>query len=135
MQQHGVTLPNRRPGGAGGGPPGGGGAGAGGFFGGGGGGGQFSNPKVQAALKACGGSFPGRRGGRFQPSHTAVNNFVACVRRNGYPQMPNPNFSGTGPVFPSSIRSNSKFQTASRACQNLLVPSGRASGTSTTTGA
>jgi hypothetical protein len=137
MQQHGVTLPNRRPGGTGGGPPGGGGGGAGGFFGG-GGGGQFSNPKFQAALKACGGSFPGRagagRGGRVQPSHTAVNNFVACVRKNGYPQMPNANFSGTGPVFPSSIRSNSKFQTASRACQSLLVPSRRA-GTSTTTGA
>jgi hypothetical protein len=133
MQQHGVTLPNRRPGGAGGGPPGGGGGGAGGFFGGGGGGGQFSNPKFQAALKACGGSFPGRRG-RVQPSHTAVNNFVACVRKNGYPQMPNPNFSGTGSVFPASIRSNSKFQTASRACQSLLVPS-RPAGTSTTTGA
>jgi hypothetical protein len=36
--------------------------------------------------------------------------------------MPAPNFSGKGAVFPANIRSNAKFQAASRACQNLLVP-------------
>jgi hypothetical protein len=48
--------------------------------------------------------------------------------------MPKPNFSGKGPVFPASIRTNPKFVAASKACASLLVrprsaPSG---GTSTT---
>jgi hypothetical protein len=144
LEKHGVTLPNRRPPGAGGSP--GGGPPGGGFFGGGGGGGgaggaggaggRFNNPKFRAALQACGGSarFRGGAGARrFQLSHTAVNNFVACVRKSGYPQMPNPNFS-SGAIFPTSIRSNKQFQTAARKCQSLLRPA-RPSGTSTNPGA
>ena len=144
LKQHGVTLPNRRPGngqrppGGGGGPYGGGPPG-GGFFGGGGGGGGgggfANNPKLAAALKACGGGNfgPGRR---FQLSKTRVNAYVACVRKHGY-NLPTPNFSGKGPVLPSNIRSNPKFQAASKACQSLLVPprpsgSGGASTTSKT---
>jgi hypothetical protein len=144
LQQHGVTLPKRKPGS---GPPGSGATGSGGppagggFFGGGGGGGggQFANPKFRAAIQACGG-FRGRfRGGgaggfRGRISHTAINNFVACVRKHGYPQMPSPNFSGKGGVFPSSIRTNSKFVAASRACASVLVPP-RSGGTSTNPGA
>jgi hypothetical protein len=119
-----VTLPARRPrsasppqGAPQGGPPPGGG-----FFGGGGGsgpGGPANNPKLAAAIKACGGANlrPGRR---FRLSQTRVNAYVACVRKHGY-NLPKPNFSGKGPVFPSSIRSNPKFQAASKACQNLLV--------------
>ena len=135
LKQHGVTLPSRP---AGSGPPAGGGAppGGGGFFGGGGTGsgsgpGGFfrNNPKFQAAFKACGGgNFRGGARGRFRISHTAIDKYVSCVRQHGYPQMPNPNFSGKGPVFPASIRSNSKFQAASRACQSILVPP-RPSGT------
>jgi len=139
LKQHGVTLPTRRPGSGptgGGGPPAGGGF-FGGGGGGGGGGGQFANPKFRAAIQACGGgNFRGRGGaGRFRGriSHTAINNFVACVRKNGYPQMPSPNFSGKGAVFPSSIRTNSKFQSASKACAKTLVPP--RSGTSTNPGA
>lgn len=134
LKQHGVTLPSRRAGGGappggpgGGGPP----AGGGGFFGGGGGTGSGSrrgffrdNPKFAAAFKACGGSAAFGRGarGRFRISHTAIDNYVACIRQHGYPQMPNANFSGKGPVFPASIRTNKKFQSASRSCQHLLVP-------------
>ncbi len=62
---------------------------------------------------------------------------MTCVRQHGY-NLPSPNFSGKGPVFPANIRSNAKFQAASRACQSLLVPqrgSGSGSGTSTTAGA
>lgn len=136
LKQHGVTLPTRRPGagapGAGGPPAGGGG----GFFGGGGGAarGRFSNPKFRAAIQACGGGnfrAGGRAGGRFRISHTTINNYVACVRKHGFPQMPSPNFSGSGGVFPANIRTNPKFQTASRACQSILVPA-RPGGTSTT---
>jgi hypothetical protein len=130
LKQHGVTLPARRPGSGrpyGGGAPPNGGPPGGGFFGGGGGGGGGAggrgfadNPKLAAALKACGGgNF--RSGQRFRLSQTKVNAYVACVRQHGY-NLPKPNFSGKGPVFPSNIRSNPKFQAASKACQSLLVP-------------
>ncbi len=155
LKQHGVTLPNRPAGGAGG-------AAGGGFFGGGGGGGGASaggaanpggpnagaaggrggffrnNPKFAAAFKACGADFGFRGGGaRFRLSHTAITKFVACVRQHGY-NLPSPNFSGHGSVFPSNIRTNSKFEAASRACASLLRPpgapgaSGASSGTSST---
>jgi hypothetical protein len=134
LKAHGVTLPSRRAGG-GGAPPGGGG-----FFGGGGGAGSGgrgsfrNNPKLAAAFKACGGgNFRFRRGGNFRISHTAINNYVKCVRQHGYPQMPSPNFSGKGPVFPASIRGNAKFQTASRDCASVLVPLRPGGATATTT--
>jgi hypothetical protein len=153
LKQHGVTLPpgfGHRSGQGGGPPPGGGG----GFFGGGGSGSgsaggqtnrsRFFNSKTAAAFKACGASFgrnfrPGGR--RFQLSHTKINQYVACVRKNGYSAMPNPNFSGKGPIFPASIRSNKQFQAASKKCQSILVSpppagSGSSSGASGgTTGA
>lgn len=128
LQQHGVTLPSRPPGGGSGRPPQGGGPG---FFGGGGGALQ-SNPKLRAAVQACGGgNFRGGR--RFQISHTAINNYVACVRQHGY-NMPNPNFSGRGPVFPTSIRNDPKFQAASKPCQSLLFPARRGAGSGSSTG-
>lgn len=167
LKQHGVTLP-ARPKGAAGGPPGsggsnggtGGGTGTGtgtgttgtgtngtgttrrrGFFFGGGGGGAAANPKFRAALQACGAKFGFRGGGqgfRGRISHTTITKYVTCVRQHGY-NLPNPNFSGKGPIFPANIQSNKKFQAASRACQSLLVPprppSGSSSGTSTTSGA
>lgn len=122
LKQHGVTLPNRRPGSR---PPGAGGGGLG-FFGGGGGGGggrqgfAARNPKLAAAIQACGGFRGGPR--RFRLSRTAIAKYVACVRQHGY-DLPNPNFSGKGPVFPANVRSNPKFQSASRPCQGVLVPS------------
>ena len=138
LKAHGVTLPNRpagarrRPsgGGEGGGPPAGGaapGAGGGGFFFGGGnrrkGGpaGRFNNPKFQAALKACGGGQFQRR--RFTPNKAAVTKFVACVKQHGY-DLPTPNFSGNGPIFPAKIEQDKKFQTAARACAADLRPQG-----------
>ena len=112
-----------------------------GFFG---GGGRFANnPKLRAAFQACGAQF-GFRGGagggfRRRLSQAAVTKYVTCVRQHGY-NLPKPNFSGKGPVFPANIRNNAKFQAASRACQSLLAParpsgSGSGSGTSTTAGA
>ena len=123
MRQHGINLPSGGgPGGAapssvppaggsgappqGAAPPGGG----------------APNSKLQTALKACGATFPsGRRSAAA--SKQAIQKYTACVRDHGY-KLPKPNLSGRGPVFPSSDRSNAKFQTASRACQNLLAPSG-----------
>jgi hypothetical protein len=158
LKQHGVTLPARPPGASGGPLPGSGGSGAGangtstngtgtngtgtngtgttprrGFSG---RGGFAANPKLRAAFQACGAKFGFRGGGqgfRARLSRTAITKYVTCVRQHGY-NLPSPNFSGKGPVFPSNIRNNAKFQAASRACQNLLVPP-RGGGTSTTSGA
>jgi len=139
LKQHGVRLPSR-PAGA---PPGGG-TGTGttgtgstprrGFFG---GGGAFANnPKMQEAFKACGANF-GFRGGNFagRLSHTTITKYVTCVRQHGY-DLPDPNFSGKGPIFQSNIRTNPKFMSASKACQSILVPARPPSGgTNTTAGA
>jgi len=130
LKQHGVTLPSR-PGGFGGQrfAPGGGGPGTtgrggrppGGRRGGGGFAGRFrSDPKLQAAFKACGANFGGRRFAGA-PQHAAITRFATCVRQHGY-QLPKPNFSGKGPVFPARIETNAKFKSASRACQGVLAP-------------
>jgi hypothetical protein len=142
LKQHGVTLPNR-PAGA---PPAGAGTGTGttgtgttprrGFFG---SGGFAANPKLRAAFQACGANFGFRGGGGFagRLSHTTITKYVTCVRQHGY-DLPNPNFSGKGPIFPANIRTNPKFVTASKACQSILVPpggGGSGGGSSTTSGA
>lgn len=109
LEQHGVTLPSGPPAGR-----------ARGFFG--GAGGLRANPKLRAALRACGAGFrPGS--GRFNSAarKAQVNKFVACVRKHGY-DLPKPNFSGHGSVFPSKIQSDPKFQAASKSCASLLRP-------------
>jgi hypothetical protein len=148
LKSHGVTLPTR-PAGA---PPAGGtgtgttgtgtgtgGPPGGGFFGGGAGGGGrgfANNPKLAAAFKACGANFGFRGGGRFagRISHTTITKYVACVRQHGY-NLPSPNFSGKGAIFPSNIRTNPKFVSASKACQSILIPPRPSGGTSTNSGA
>jgi hypothetical protein len=126
LHKHGVNLP------AGGGAPGGGPPGAGtgtppGTTGGappsGLPGGSAGGSKFRAAFKACGANFPARRQGAGSFSHQNIQKYVTCVRQHGY-QLPNPNFSGNGSVFPANVRSNAKFQAASRACQSLLRPAG-----------
>jgi hypothetical protein len=96
---------------------------------------------MRAAFQACGarlGFGAGGRGFRGRISHAAINSFVTCVKQHGY-NLPAPNFSGKGPIFPRNIETNAKFQAASRACQNLLIPTrpggGSSAGTSTTAGA
>jgi hypothetical protein len=137
LKQHGVTLPSRpggfrRPGAGtssnGSGTPPAGGFRGGGFFGGGSGGGlggRFrNNPKLQAAFKACGANFPAGRGRfNFANRRVAVDKFVKCVRQHGY-DLPTPNLSGSGPVFPRSIESSKKFEAAARSCASLLAPRG-----------
>jgi hypothetical protein len=100
-----------RPPGTGGGPPPGSGR-SGGFA---------NNPKLRAAFQACGARFGFGRGQRFPLSRAAITKYVTCVRQHGY-SLPNPNLSGKGPVFPGNIRTNAKFQAASRSCQSLLAP-------------
>lgn len=126
LKQHGVTLPNHRPGGR---RNGGGRSGGGFFFGGGGGRFGGGNSKFAQAFKACGGKFGAGRfragGGRgFRPHFTSaiLTKFASCVDRHGY-KLPTPNTSGNGPIFPRSIESNKKFQAAAKSCASLLRPS------------
>jgi len=120
LKNHGVTLPapgtfRRPPTGSTTGTSSAPGPGAGAFF---------DNPKLRAALQACGGSL-GRFGGRRylgRVSHTAVDNYASCLRQHGVP-VPAPNFSGKGATFPASVRSNPKFPAANTTCAHLLVPS------------
>jgi hypothetical protein len=131
-----------------------GGPGSGGIFGGGGapGGGFASgNSKFAKAFEACrsklgsgAGSFGGgfgrsgfRGGARGGPVHAqfstaALKSFAACVRKNGYKAMPEPNTSGKGAVLPSSVEKNAKFQAASRKCVSILQSGIHARGQSTT---
>ena len=99
-----------------------------GFFGGGGGaGGRFNNPKFRAAFQACGGA-AGFRGGAgapdgFRPTQAAITKFAACAKQHGY-TLPKANLTGKGPIYPTSIEKNAKFQAAAKACQSLLRPAG-----------
>jgi hypothetical protein len=119
LKKHGVTLPSfHRPAAAGGAPAGGGfffGAGAAGSH-------HFApDPKLRAALSACGASFAHR--GDFTRSGAAfkkrLDSFFACVKRHGY-TLPAPNLSGKGSVFPVSIEHNKHFQAAAKPCVSLL---------------
>jgi hypothetical protein len=140
LKAHGVTL-HARPAGARQRPPGGyGEGGAPGFFFGGGAGGasgkgtggappgrsRFANPKFRAALQACGGGQFRQR--RAILNHAAVTKFAACVKQHGY-NLPAPNFSGKGPIFPANIARHKQFQAAAKACASDLRPPGpRAAG-------
>jgi hypothetical protein len=149
LKQHGVTVPAGR-GGFGfrrngttttgappaGGVPGGGGGFAGGAGGVAGGGGGFAggNSKFAKAFQACrsklgssgfgrGRFAPGSGARRFTPhfSATALKSYVSCIRKNGYPSMPEPDTSkGAKSVFPASVEKNAEFQAASRKCQSIL---------------
>jgi hypothetical protein len=125
------TTPSGTP------PTGGGGggfAGGGGGFAGGGGGFAGGNSKFAKAFQACrsklgssgfgrGRFTPGAGGRSFTPhfSATALKSYVSCIRKNGYPSMPEPDTSkGAKAVFPASVEKNAAFQAASRKCQSIL---------------
>jgi len=143
LKKHGVTLPSnfgnfhRRfgtgtgttpftpPAGSnsGGGFPGGGGPGAsgGGFFG--------RNSKFATAFKDCGakfGAFGGRfrggftGGGRFRPSTQVLDSYVACLRKNGDPSMPEPYSTSKTTPFPLAAEATSGFKTANPKCESIV---------------
>ncbi len=91
------------------------------------GGEQFEEQK--AAFEECGielGNFkggPGGAGGKPNVNSASfkkqVNEYVACVRENGY-ELAEPNFSGEGPIFEKAESESSAFKQASEQCQSLL---------------
>jgi hypothetical protein len=126
--------------------PGGGGSagGGGGFFGGGGGGFARGNSKLAKALQACrsklgSSGFGGLAGGRGGPyrggspgangrsvrpgiSTAALKSYVACIRKNGDPSMPEPDTSSKAKApFPASAEQNSKFVAANKKCESILL--------------
>jgi hypothetical protein len=78
------------------------------------------------AFEECGIRLQGKPGGPQANSaqfKEQIEEYVACVRRQGY-DLPEPNFSGEGPVFSESEvdQSDPKFKEASEACQSRLSP-------------
>lgn len=128
----GGSAPTGAPGGGGGAPGGGyGGGGFGGGYGGYGHGGGFfggGNSKDATAFKDCSkdlgtSGFAGRaHAGNFRPqfSTKVLDKFVTCVRKHGYPQMPEPSKTSNGGFFSKSIEKNAKFQKAAKSCESIL---------------
>ena len=97
--------------------------------------------KMQEALKACGVEMPegGPGGGGPRPDandadyQARVQDYVACVRENGF-DLPDPDFSGDGPIFdPEEVdQSDETFQEASATCRDKLRPQNESEGTATT---
>jgi len=116
LKEKGVELPEFK-GGEGGAPPQGGAPPGGGFQG---------NAK---AFEECGVELPefkGGPGGKGGPPNMnsaafkkQVKGYVACVRENGY-ELPEPNFSGEGPIFKKSESESAAFRKASEQCQGLF---------------
>lgn len=82
----------------------------------------------QQAFEECGVELPkfkGGPGGKGGPPNMnsaakkQVREYVACVRENGY-ELPEPNFSGEGPIFERSVSESAAFKKASEQCQGLL---------------
>jgi hypothetical protein len=124
LQKNGINLP-QRPAGAGG-PTRNGGPRPGGGFG--GGRGSFQPPpgasgqSFRAAMQKCGGrNFGAGRQANNPAYRQGLTKFVSCMRTNGI-KLPNPNTSGTGPIFKTSgINVNgAKFMAARAKCQSVL---------------
>ena len=92
----------------------------------------------KAAFEECGAELPefkggpGGEGGKPNTNSAAfkkqINEYVACVRENGY-ELAEPNFSGEGPIFEKSESESAAFKKASAQCQDLLGgPGGSQSG-------
>jgi hypothetical protein len=143
LKEKGVELPGFK-GGEGGPPSGGEKPEGGGLPGGGegrppaGGFGGAGSEEMKKAFEECGVEAPefkggpGGAGGKPNTNSAAfqkqVNEYVACVRENGY-ELGEPNFSGEGPIFEKAESESAEFKKASAQCQELLGgPQGSQSG-------
>ena len=99
-----------------------------------------SNPKFAAAFAKCagllGGFGAGRLGGEVaglggnQRERAEVVSYTACMKQHGV-NLPAPNFSGSGSVFPNTVnRTTTAFRSANAKCQRLLTFLPPTSGTS-----
>jgi hypothetical protein len=89
-----------------------------------------NNPQVQSAMNACGQLLPnnGNSGPRLTaPDRTDYLKAVACMRRNGIPDFPDPTFQNDSVQFniPSSVKENAPVAVRTRAltiCRRLIPP-------------
>jgi hypothetical protein len=88
------------------------------------------SPEFQAAQEACRDLAPqgggARQGGELRAQ---ALEFAKCIRENGVPDFPDPQFSGGGVRMrlPQGVDQNSpQFQAAQQACQSLLAGAGGA---------
>jgi hypothetical protein len=97
--------------------------------------GGAGSEEMKKAFEECGvetPEFKGGAGGKPNTNSAAfkkqVNEYVACVRENGY-ELGEPDFSGEGPVFEKAESESAEFKKASAQCQELLGgPQGSQSG-------
>jgi hypothetical protein len=82
--------------------------------------------EMKKAFEECGVETPKFKGGAGSRPNTnsaafkkQVNEYVACVRENGY-ELAEPNFSGEGPIFEKAESESAEFKKASAQCQELL---------------
>jgi hypothetical protein len=82
--------------------------------------------EMKKAFEECGVELPEFKGGAGGKPNTnsaafkkQVNEYVACVRENGY-ELGEPNFSGEGPIFEKAESESAEFKKASAQCQELL---------------
>lgn len=90
--------------------------------------------EMQKAFEECGIEAPQGGGPGGPPTDSpefeeSIEDYVACVRENGY-DLPDPNLSGEGPVFSESEvdQSDPEFKAASEECQSLIAAPGGGEG-------
>lgn len=83
--------------------------------------------EMQKAFEECGIEAPQGGGPGGSPTDSpefeeSIEDYVACVRENGY-DLPDPNLSGEGPVFDESEvdQTDPAFKAASEQCQSLIA--------------
>jgi len=120
LQKNGITLPKRTPGQR---PQGG----AGGFLGGAGGPqlpAGVTRAQYEAAVKKCGGAAFTGAGGRVKSPafKQALAKFATCMRENGV-NVPEPNTSGSGPIFNTKglDTTSAQFKAAQSKCSKDLA--------------
>ena len=87
------------------------------------------NPRIQAAMNACGQLLPSGNGGGEQISVADRIDYLeaaACMRRHGLPNFPDPAFQNNSVTFniPSSINKNSPVALRAITTCRKLIPAG-----------
>ncbi len=92
-------------------------------------------PKFKAAQQACRKLMPGGGPGSSQDpvlssaEQAQVLQAVACIRKHGEPDLPDPTFSGGGAHLPPTVNTHTDtFKAAEQACQSLFPARLRAGG-------
>jgi hypothetical protein len=77
-----------------------------------------NSPQFQTAQEACHKYMPGPSPAQQAQQHQSALKFAACMRANGVPNFPDPQFAPNGGILePSGVDPNSpSFQAATKKC-------------------